>query len=454
MSEKEYSRRKFLKNSTLTGLGVGLTTAVTPNLFAGYAKDAGTAAILGGQPVRTKGWPDWPMWDPETDEARVIEVLRSGIWSRGKVVTEFEEKWAETIGSKRCLATTNGTYALITALRSLNVGAGDEVIVPPYTFIATIDAILMVGAMPVFVDTNPATFQIDADKIEEKITSSTTTLLPVHILGLPADMGKIMTIARDNNLTVLEDACQAWLAEINNKKVGSFGDAGCFSFQNSKHIPIGEGGAIVSDNDEFMDRCFSFHNFGRPYGKIVGTVSGEYVILGTKCRTTEYQAAIGLAQLKRLEEQTKQREKNAEYLRSKIKDIPGILPYELSENATRAVFHLFPFRYKKEGFHDLSRSKFIKALRAEGIPCSGGYSPLNNMPYLKDAFQSKNFQKVYPKEMLDFDGYVERNQCPQNDQLCKEAVWFGQNMLLGSKSDMNDIAMAIEKVFNNADKIN
>lgn len=452
--EKEYSRRKFLKNSTLTGLGVGLTTAVTPNLFAGYAKDAGTAAILGGQPVRTKGWPDWPMWDPETDEKRVIEVLRSGIWSRGKVVAEFEEKWAETIGSKRCLATTNGTYALITALRSLNVGAGDEVLVPPYTFIATIDAILMVGAMPVFVDTDPATFQIDADKIEEKITSRTTTILPVHILGLPADMGKIMTIARKNNLAVLEDACQAWLAEINNKKVGSFGDAGCFSFQNSKHIPIGEGGAIVSDNDEFMDRCFSFHNFGRPYGKIVGTVSGEYVILGTKCRTTEYQAAIGLAQLKRLEEQTKQREKNAEYLRAQIKDIPGILPYELSENATRAVFHLFPFRYKKEQFHDLSRSKFLKALRAEGIPCSGGYSPLNNMPYLKDAFQSKNFQKVYSKEMLDFDGYVERNQCPQNDQLCEEAVWFGQNMLLGSKSDMNDIAMAIEKVFNNADKIN
>ena len=454
MSEKEYSRRKFLKNSTLTSLGVGLTTAVTPNLFAGYAKDAGTAAILGGQPVRTKGWPDWPMWDPETDEKRVIEVLRSGIWSRGKVVTEFEEKWAETIGSKRCLATTNGTYALITALRSLNVGAGDEVLVPPYTFIATIDAILMVGAMPVFVDTNPATFQIDADKLEEKITSRTTTILPVHILGLPADMGKIMTIALDNNLAVLEDACQAWLAEINNKKVGTFGDAGCFSFQNSKNIPIGEGGAIVSDNDEFMDRCFSFHNFGRPHGKIVGTVSGEYVILGSKCRTTEYQAAIGLAQLKRLEEQTKRREENAKYLRAQIKDIPGILPYELSKNATRAVFHLFPFRYKKEEFHNLSRRKFLEALDAEGIPCSGGYSPLNNMPYLKDAFQSKNFQKVYPKEMLDFDGYVERNQCPQNNQLCKEAVWFGQNMLLGSKSDMNDIAMAIEKVFNKADKIN
>jgi dTDP-4-amino-4,6-dideoxygalactose transaminase len=454
MSEKEYSRRKFLRNSTLTGLGVGLTTAVTPNLFAGVSKDAGTAAIIGGSPVRTKAWPDWPMWDPKTDEEQVIKVLRSGVWSRGKVVTEFEEKWAETIRTKRCLATTSGTQALITALRQLNVGAGDEVIVTPYTFIATIDAILINGAMPVFVDTNPATSQIDADKIEEKITSRTTTILPVHILGLPADMVKIMSIARDNDLKVLEDACQAWLAEVDNKRVGSIGDAGCFSFQNSKHIPIGEGGAIVSDNDEFMDRCFSFHNFGRPHGKVVGTVSGEYVILGSKCRTTEYQAAIGLAQLKRLEEQTKIREENAKYLRSKIKDIPGILPYELSENATRAVFHIFPFRYKKEKFHNLSRSKFLEALEAEGIPCSGGYSPLNNMPYLKDAFQSKNFQKVYPREMLDFDGFVERNQCPQTDQLCKEAVWFRQSMLLGSKSDMDDIAKAIEKVHNNADKIN
>ena len=453
MSEREYSRRRFLKNSTLTGLGVGLTAAYTPNVFAGHVKDAGTAAILGGQPLRSKEWPDWPMWDPKTDEEQVIKVLRSGIWSRAKVVAEFEDKWAITIGTKRCLATTSGTQALITALRQLDVGAGDEVLVTPYTFIATIDAILMCGAMPVFVDTNPATSQIDADKIEEKITSRTTTILPVHILGLPADMVKIMSIAKKNNLTVLEDACQAWLAEIDNRKVGSWGDAGCFSFQNSKHIPIGEGGAIVSDNDEFMDRCFSFHNFGRPHGKVVGTVAGEYVMLGSKCRTTEYQAAIGLAQLKRLEEQTKIREENAKYLRARINDIPGILPYELSENATRAVFHIFPFRYKKEKFHNLPRQEFLKALNAEGIPCSGGYSPLNNMPYLKDAFQTKNFQKVYPKEMLDFNGFVERNHCPKTDQLCKEAVWFRQSMLLGSKSDMNDIAMAIEKIHNNAEKI-
>jgi perosamine synthetase len=453
MLEQEYSRRKFLKNSTLTGLGVGLASGMTTNLLAGSARETGTPAILGGQPVRTKGWPGWPMWDPATDEKQVIEVLRSGIWSRGAVVSEFEEKWAETIGTKRCLATTNGTHALITALRQMNVGAGDEVLVPPYTFIATVDAILLQGAMPVFVDTDPATFQIDADKIKEKITPRTTAILPVHILGLPADMGKIMAIARENDLTVVEDACQAWLAEIGNKKVGSFGNAGCFSFQNSKHIPIGEGGAIVSDDDEFMDRCFSFHNFGRPHGKVVGTVSGHYVMLGSKCRITEYQAAIGLAQLKRLEEQTRLRGENAAYLRNKIRRIPGILPYELSNNVTRAVFHIFPFRYKKESFHDLPRKRFLEALEAEGIPCSPGYIPLNNMPYLKDAFQSKIFKHVYPEEMLDFEGFVERNHCPQNDRLCEEAVWFNQRMLLGSKSDMNDIADAIEKIYNNSENI-
>jgi len=453
METKSFSRREFVKKNALIGAGTALTMSFASPLLANCAGDADTPAILGGKPVRTKDWPGWPVWDQKTDEQRVIEVLRSGIWSRGKVVEEFEAKWAETIGTKRCLATTNGTNALIVALRQLGIGAGDEVLVPPYTFIATIDAIMMTGAMPVFVDTDPATSQIDADKIEEKITSRTTAILPVHILGLPADMEKIMNIAQNNNLLVVEDACQAWLAEINHKKVGTFGNAGCFSFQNSKHLPIGEGGAIVSDNEEFMDRCFSFHNYGRPHGKVVGTVSGDYVILGTKCRMTEYQAAIGLAQLKRLEEQTRQREENAAYLREQIKDIPGILPYELHKNATRAIFHLFPFRYKKDQFHGMPRRKFIEAVGAEGIRCSSGYTPLNDMEYLRDAFQTKIFKKAYPEEMLDFDAYVERNKCPQNDQLCEEAIWIFQNNLLGTKSDMDDIASAIEKVQKNSEQI-
>ncbi len=394
------------------------------------------------------------MWDPATDEKRVIEVLRSGVWSRASVVTEFEQKWAETVGSKRCLAVVNGTNAIIASLVQLGIGGGDEVIIPPYTFIATAVAVLATGAMLVFVDVDPVTFQIDPEKIENKITPRTRAIIPVHILGLPADMPRIMQIANKHELIVVEDACQAWLAEIDHQKMGTFGHAGCFSFQNSKNIPIGEGGAIVSDNDEFMDRCYSYHNYGNPYGAVVGEVGAGTVIAGTKLRITEYQAAIGLAQLKRLEEQTTARGKNAEYLKSQIRDIPGILPYELNPGVTRAAFHLFPFRYKKEDFQGLPREGFLKALRAEGIPCTKGYDTINNMPYLNNAFQSKNFQMMYPGEMLDFDKYMERNQCPENDRLCnEEAVWFTNNMLLGTRSDMNDIFMAIEKINVNAGEI-
>jgi dTDP-4-amino-4,6-dideoxygalactose transaminase len=456
MKNKKYSRRTFLKTGALGGLGIGLAAGATPGIVIGNTKDASKPAILGGQAVREKEWPDWPVWKPEKDEKRIVEVLRSGNWWRGAgdVVEEFEQKWAEKIGSKRCVATVNGTNSLVIALFRLDIGPGDEVIVSPYTFIATIQAILLAGAMPVFVDTNPATFQIDADKIEQKITSRTRAILPVHIYGIPSDMGKIMDIAKRHNLYVVEDACQAWLAEIDGKKMGTFGDAGCFSFQNSKHLPIGEGGAIVSDNESYMDRCFSHHNNGRSYGT-VRSEGGGYPLVGTNNRMTEYQAAIGLAMLKRLEEQTKRRWSNGEYLREQLRNIPGILPVELYDHVTRAVYHLFPFRYKKETFNGLPRDKFLKALNAEGIPGSSGYSPLNKMPYFKDAFRWKMFRRVFPADMLDFDNYVELNQCPENDRLCnEEAVGMFQTLLLGDRSDVDDIVRAIEKIYNHSDKIN
>jgi perosamine synthetase len=463
MSKRNNSRREFIKQSSLAGLGVALTIGVTPTLIANESTIADTPAILGGTPVRTKPFPIWPNWNPETDEPQVLKVLRSGVWSRAGVVTEFEKKWAETIGTKRCLAVVNGTNALITALTQFDIGGGDEVIVTPYTWISSLQAILITGAIPVFADTDPETFQINPEKIEAKITSRTRAILPVHILGLPANMERIMEIAKKHNLIVVEDACQAWLAEINHKKVGTFGNAGCFSFQNSKHIPIGEGGAIVSNDDKFMDKCYSYHNTGFPYGsvtadaglkRVYGSLGAGSVMLGTKLRMTEYQAAIGLAQLVRLDEQTTTRNKNAEYLKSKISQIPGIIPYKLYDNATRAAFHMFPFRYKKEAFNDLPREKFLKALNAEGIPNMSGYtSDLNKEPYIQSAFQSKNFRKMYSKEMLDFDQFKERNRCPENDNLCEEAVWLAQNLLLGSKTDMDEIAVAIDRIRKNADQI-
>jgi len=452
-NKTNFSRRQFVKQNAIAGVGAAVAMSVAPTMLANCSTDTGTPAILGGTKIRTKEWPLWPLWDPASDEEQVIKVLRSGVWSRAGLVTEFEKKWAETIGSKRCLAVVNGTNALITALVQAGIGGGDEVIIPPYTFIATAIAVLQTGAMPVFVDTDPSTFQIDPAKIEAKITPRTKAILPVHILGLPADMIKIMAIAEKHNLVVIEDACQAWLAEIDNKKVGTFGKAGCFSFQNSKNIPIGEAGAIVSDDDEYMDRCYSYHNYGNPYGSMVGTVSSGTIMAGTKLRITEYQAAIGLAQLKRLEEQTGKRNVNAAYLRSQLKKIPGILPYDFVPKVTRAAFHLFPFRYKKEKFSGLTRAQFMKALDAEGIPSMSGYTPLNKMPYLKNVMETKNFKLMYPPEMLDYNKYMERNQCPVNDQVCEETVWLFHNILIGEKEDMNDIATAIERISRNADKL-
>ena len=447
MDSKNLTRRAFLAAST--GTIAAVATSRTP-LYANAGKKADKLAMLGGKPVRAKKWPAWPQWDRSAEE-HIISILRSGNWYRGQgnTVTEFEAKYAEMMGAKRCVCTVNGTNALLTALHALDVGVGDEVIVSPYTFIATYNVVIGSCALPVFADTDPETFQINPDKIEERITERTRAIMPVHILGLPANMDRIMAIAKKHNLVVIEDACQAWMAEWRGKKIGTIGNLGCFSFQNSKHLPIGEGGAVIGNDEELMDRVMSFHNCGRPYGSVKKT-SG-YPIIGTNRRMTEYQAAIGLSQIKRLEKDTALRNENAEYLTSRIKDIPGIIPHKLYEGVTRAAYHLYPFRYKKEHFNNAPRSKFMAALEAEGVPCAGGYGPQYRDGLIEVALNSKNFTRSFPKERLD--KYRRELNFPDNDQLCEEAVWIGQNMLLGSKSDTGDIADAILKISENKDKL-
>ncbi|AHF14506.1 DegT/DnrJ/EryC1/StrS family aminotransferase [Niabella soli] len=442
MNQKN-GRRIFIRNASVIGLGATVNFGkIAPVLLTNNEKPA----ILGGVPLFHTPWPKWPMWNKETDEPLVLEVLRSGVWSRAKTVDLFEKKWTAVIGTKRALTTVNGTNALITSVIQSDIGGGDEVILTPYTFIATLTAVLASGAMPVFADVNPDTFQIDPEAIKKKITSRTRAILPVHICGLPADMENIMPIAQQHNLLVIEDACQAWLAEINNKKVGTFGHAGCFSFQNSKHLPMGEGGAIVSDDDTFMDRCVSFHNLGLPYG-----TAGARP--GSKLRLTEYQAAIGLAQLARLSGQTDTRNVNANYLRGQMKDIKGITPHVLNKGVTKAAYHLFPFRYDKRHFANLSRELFIKALQAEGIPCSGGYTPLNAVHNLGNTFETKNYKKMYAAAELSYEKFKENNQCPKNEALCLEAVWLPQNVLLTDKESMDAIVDAIRKIQKNAPAI-
>ena len=371
-----------------------------------------------------------------------MQVLRNGKWNRldGDCARQFEQTWAATLGAKHCLATANGTSALIISLNALGIGPGDEVIVPPYTFVATVNAVLMQHAMPVFVDTDPETFQIDARQIEAAITERARCILPVHLGGSPADLDAILEIGRKHNLPVVEDACQAHLAEWRHRKVSTLGALGCFSFQASKNLNSGEGGAILTDDTDLYRVCQSFHNNGRGDA---GSGFG-YVRNGVNLRITEFQAALLTEQLKRVEEQSRTREQNAAYLTRQLAEIPGIRPARMYPDATRNAYHLYMLRYDKTQFADLPRAQFLKALRAEGVPGSGGYTPLNKEPFLKHTFDSRAYRAIYPDQQLA--AWAERNHCPANDQLCEEAVWFTQTMLLGPRDDMDQIAEAVRKI--------
>jgi len=420
-----------------------LGAASTGLLATRVARSAATdkPAVLGGAPVRTASFPSWPVI-ADNEERAWMKVLRGGKWNRldGDNARQFEETWAGTLGAKHCLATANGTSALIISLNALGVGPGDEVIVPPYTFVATVNAVLMQHAIPIFVDTDPETFQIDARKIEAAITERTRCILPVHLGGSPADMDAILEIGRRHNLPVVEDACQAHLAEWRHRKVSTLGALGCFSFQASKNLNSGEGGAILTNDTNLHDVCQSFHNNGRG-----DTGAGfGYVRNGANLRITEFQAVLLMEQLKRVEEQSHRREENAAYLTRQLAEVPGIRPARLYPGATRSAYHLYMFRYDKEGFAGLSRTRFLKALEAEGIPCSGGYTPLNKEPFLRNTFDSRAYRAIYPSKRLD--EWNEQNQCPANDQLCQQAVWFTQTMLLGPRADMDQIADAVRKI--------
>jgi len=447
-SKNQVSRRQFV-STVATGALVGVTTGRLSAHDISTRK-AGLPALLGGPPIRTEKWSEWPIWDKSAED-RILEVLRSGNWFRGRdtKVDEFEKEYAQLVGAKRCLATASGTTALLTALHALGVEAGDEVLVAPYTFIATYNVVFLNKALPVFVDTNQETFTMDPDKIEERITERTKAILPVHILGLPADMDAINAVAKKHNLLVIEDACQAWLAEYRHKRCGTLGDLGCFSFQNSKNLPAGEGGAVTGNDEELMDRCHSFHNCGRPFQSVKDT--SKYPTRGTNYRMQQFQAVILMSQMKRIERDADIRLENALYLTPKIAEIPGIIPYKLAPGATRSAYHLYPFRYKKEHFNNLPREKFLAALSAEGIPCSGGYGPQYKDGLIEEALSSKSYERLFSRQRLE--KYRDENHYPNNDQLCEEAVWLGQEMLLGSKEDMDDIADAIAKIYENREKL-
>jgi len=427
-------RREFIAAAAAAGAGAALSGT------EGVSGESEKPAILGGKPVRSAGYRSWPV-PTAADERGVLDALRSGRWYRGRSVEEFEAAFARINGAKHCVAVSSGTAALCASLGALGVGPGDEVIVPPYTFLATVSAVLMHYALPVFVDVDRRTFLMDPDKLEAAVTERTAAIIPVHIGGAPCDLKRIITVAQKRNIPLIEDACQAHLAAVENRPVGTWGAAGCFSFQVSKNLPSGEGGAILTDDPQMADACYAFHNCGRkrPGGR------GEYRLgRNSNFRMTEFQGALLLSQLDGIEARARTRSDNAAYLDRLLREIPGIMPAQACDGATRNAYHIYMFRYHSEAFDGLPRNKFVRALRAEGIPCSTGYEPLNKALFLRDALQSRHYVRIYGRETID--SWAERNRCPENDQLCSEAVWLMQNLLLGPRSDMDEIAAAVRKI--------
>ncbi len=436
MTRREFVCTAAAGSAALAGLGVQSSPSV-------LGAETTRPAALGGTPAHQGDWPAWPEWRQEW-EPDILKILRSGDWYRGGDsgrVPEFEEGYAKLLGAKRCLATASGTTALITSLHAIGVDAGDEVIVSPYTFIATYNAILTHKALPVFADTDPATLTMDPATIESRITDRTRLILPVHIFGMPCDMDPINAIAKKHGFGVVEDACQAWLAEYKGQKCGTLGDLGCFSFQNSKHIPSGEGGAVSSNNDELIDRCFAYHNCGRA----TGTFQGKGCFTrGSNFRMQHFQASMLIQQFDKLVQETEKRRKNADRLIAGLKEIPGLKPAQLPE-ASRAVWHLFPLRYDSTQFNGLSRDAFMRALHAENVPCSSVYHEQYNDGLLDEAIASRGFKRLFSEKRLKEyrDSFRELKG---NRQVCDTTVAIPQNVLLAEPGDIDHIIEAVGRI--------
>lgn len=403
-------------------------------------------ALKGGEPVRKKPFPKWPIFS-EREMKALKDVLESGSWGvGGSRKKEFEEKFAAYQHAKYGIAVTSGTTALEISLRALGLGCGDEVIVPSYTFMATAIAVLYVNAIPVFADIDLETYNIDPKSVEAMISERTRAILPVHIGGRPADMDALLSLAKKHNLYIVEDACQAWGAEWKGLRVGAIGEMGAFSFQSSKNITSGEGGIIVTNSEDLYVKAWSLHNCGRmPQGAWY-----EHHLPGANYRITEFQAAVLLAQMERFDEQTEKRIENAKYLNSKLSKIDGVKPLKDDERITRNVYHLYIFRFNPEAFGGISKSTLARALQAEGIPASVGYSkPLYKEPYL-EYFKKCPLSCPHYGKSMDYSNV----KMPATEKACYyEGLWLPQYVLLGSRDDMDDVISAFEKIKENMDEI-
>ena len=447
MKENGLTRRKFIAVASVCSLAAVASTGLPA--YADATKQAGKLAILGGDPIRkNKSWPAWPYIDDKVVDA-VVRTTKSGIWCRiqssSGTVPTFEKDYAKLMGTRFCVATGSGTQALHTCVEALGISAGDEVITTPYTDPGTIQGILSARALPVLADLDPASYQLDPEDVERRITENTRAIMPVHMMGQPCHMERIMAIASKHRLHVIEDACQAHLGEYQGKKLGAIAPLGCFSFQTSKTIACGEGGAIIGNDEALMDKCYTVHNHGT-------SRKGNTEVIGPKYRMNEFQAAVLLGQLAGAQERFRRRNENAAYLTSRLKGCPAVVPQKLYEGTASGSFYLYTMSYKKEHCNNVARSRFFKAMEAEGVSLSPYIERgLHREPWVDNVIKTRAYQKTFSARRLQ--QFKEEMSCPKCDQVCEEmAMIWASGPLLGTRADMDDIADAILKVYENRDK--
>ena len=408
-------------------------------------EDDGRLAIDGGRKTRAEPYPAWPQPAPEDEEA-VAAVVRSGGWcsaAKGQAtVRAFEEAFAAAHRGPAdgtppldCVAVASGTAALIVALGAVGVAPGDEVIVPPYTFIATASACLFLGAVPVFADIDPATFCLDPDAVARAWSPRTRAVVPVHFAGCPADLPALVALCRQRGAALVEDACQAPGAAWDGRPVGSWGDLACFSFQESKNLAAGEGGAITG-RGEPLDVAWSLHNVGRSRA---GAWYGHERI-GQNARLTALQAALLLSQMRRWPDQVRRRIAAAERLTARLAGVPGMTPCTPPAGVTTHAWHLFPLLYDPQAFGGRPRADFVAALQAEGIPASAGYTLLSDNAALQEAALANAARAGTPAPPRG------SAHLPVAAAVARQGCWLFHTALLAGDAGVDDVVRAVTKI--------
>lgn len=415
-------------------------------------------AILGGEPIRKNPFPAWPYLGQEEIDA-VVDVIKKGHLSSfaappsnfflgGEKIRELENNFASYHGIKYAISVNNATAGLHAALAAARIGPGDEVIVTPYSFTSSATCILMQNAIPVFADVGLETYNIDPEEIRKNITPRTKAIIVVHLQGNPARMDEIMDIAKKNKLVVIEDCAQAIGAKYKNVLVGTIGDIGVFSFNEPKHMSTGEGGMIITNNEELAERCRLIRNHGEALdaGKPRSYLS---TIIGYNYRMTELTAAVGIEQLKKLDKFNEIRIENAHYLTSQLSDIEGLQPPQETAD-TKHVYYFYQMSYdsKKVG---IPREKFIEALKAEGIPCYGGAPhPLYKNPLF---LEKKGYGNTgCPFDCKHYSGNIDYGKIKYEnvEKLCYErALVFTIVRPPSTLRDMDDVVSAVKKIIKN-----